>query len=110
MMSLPSTAYNSYSLFTNSGKSVTTWTDKDRMVFIVRADVMASLDVDTLAGIFQLSKGDILQRTIVIDSFKNDEILGVVCDEAFIQIYDNLFRFDEFYNARVMAWNEYLHA
>ena len=110
MMSLPSTAYNSYSLFTNSCKSVTTWTEKERMVFIVRADVMASLDVDSLAGLFQLSKGDILQRTIVIDSFQNDEILGVVCDEAFIQIYENLFRFDEFYNARVMAWNEYLHA
>ena len=109
-MSLPSTDYNAYSLMSGSSKKITTWTDKDRMVFIVTADVMASLDVDTLAGIFQLSKGDILQRTVVVDKFENDEILGVVCDEAWLQIYDNLLRFDEFYNARVMAWNEYLHA
>ena len=109
-MSLPSTEYNAYSVMSGSAKPVTTWTDKDRMVFIVTADVMASLDVDTLAGVFQLSRADILQRTIVVDKFSNDEILGVVCDEAWLQIYDNLLRFDEFYNARVMAWNEYLHA
>lgn len=45
-----------------------------------------------------------------LTGFKNDNIIGVLCDESWLQIYDNLFRFDEFYNARVMAWNEYLHA
>ena len=109
-MSLPSTEYNAYSVMSGSDKPVTTWTDKERMVLIVTADVMASVDVDTLAGVFQLNKADFLQRVVVIDKFENDEILGVVCDEAWLQIYDNLLRFDEFYNARVMAWNEYLHA
>lgn len=109
-MSLPSSEYNAYSVMSGSSKPVITWTDKDRMVFITTADVMASIDVDTLAGVFQLSKADFLQRVVVVDSFANDEILGVVCDEAWLQIYDNLLRFDEFYNARVMAWNEYLHA
>ena len=109
-MSLPSTEYNAYSVMSGSDKPVTTWTDKERMVLIVTADVMASVDVDTLAGVFQLSKADFLQRVVVVDNFANDEILGVVCDEAWLQIYDNLLRFDEFYNARVMAWNEYLHA
>ncbi len=109
-MSLPSTEYNAYSVMSGSSKPVTTWTDKDRMVLIITADVMASIDVDTLAGVFQLNKADFLQRVVVIDKFENDEILGVVCDEAWLQIYDNLLRFDEFYNARVMAWNEYLHA
>lgn len=109
-MSLPSTEYNAYSVMSGSDKPITTWTDKDRMVLIVTADVMASVDVDTLAGVFQLNKADFLQRVVVVDNFANDEILGVVCDEAWLQIYDNLLRFDEFYNARVMAWNEYLHA
>lgn len=49
-------------------------------------------------------------RVIEIDHFENPEIQAVICDEAFLQIYDNILRFDEFYNARVMAWNEYLHA
>lgn len=109
-MSLPSTQYNSYSLFTNSGKSVTTWTDKDRIVLIITADALANIDVEALASAFNIDKADFMGRVITVDKFDNDEIVAVMCDEAFLQIYDNLFRFDEFYNARVMAWNEYLHA
>lgn len=109
-MSLPSTQYNSYSLFTNSGKSVTTWTDKDRIVLIITADALANIDVEALASAFNIDKADFMGRVITVDAFDNDEIVAVMCDEAFLQIYDNLFRFDEFYNARVMAWNEYLHA
>ena len=110
LMSLPSTNYNSYSLFTNSGKSVTTWTDKDRIVLIITANALANIDVEALASAFNIDKADFMGRVITVDKFDNDEIVAVMCDEAFLQIYDNLFRFDEFYNARVMAWNEYLHA
>ena len=110
LMSLPSTEYNSYSLFTNSGKSVTTWTDKDRIVLIITANALANIDVEALASAFNIDKADFMGRVITVDKFDNDEIVAVMCDEAFLQIYDNLFRFDEFYNARVMAWNEYLHA
>ena len=110
LMSLPSTQYNSYSLFTNSGKSVTTWTDKDRIVLIITANALANIDVEALASAFNIDKADFMGRVITVDKFDNDEIVAVMCDEAFLQIYDNLFRFDEFYNARVMAWNEYLHA
>ena len=110
LMSLPSTEYNSYSLFTNSGKSVTTWTDKDRIVLIITANALANIDVEALASAFNIDKADFMGRVITVDRFDNDEIVAVMCDEAFLQIYDNLFRFDEFYNARVMAWNEYLHA
>ena len=48
-------------------------------------------------------------RVYEIDEFKNPEILGVICDESWLQIYDNLMRFDEQYNAAAMVWNEYLH-
>ena len=71
---------------------------------------MAEIDVEALASAFNIDKADFLGRVIQVDEFENEEIVGVLCDEAFLQIYDNLFRFDEFYNARVMAWNEYLHA
>ena len=109
-MSLPSTEYNAYSLMSGSGKKITTWTDKDRIVLIITADALANLDVEALASAFNIDKADFMGRVITIDQFDNDEIVAVMCDEAFLQIYDNLLRFDEFYNARVMAWNEYLHA
>ena len=109
-MSLPSDKYNAYSLMSGSEKKVTTWTDKDRIVLIIKADALANLDVEALASAFNIDKADFMGRVIVVDEFANDEIIAVFCDEAFIQIYDNLLRFDEFYNARAMAWNEYLHA
>lgn len=108
-MSFPSTEYNVYSKNAGDNKPVKTWTDKDRVVVVVRADVMTEVDVDVLAQSFNMDKADFLGRVIEVDSFGNDEILGIIADEAWFQIYDNIMRFDEFYNARTMAWNEYLH-
>jgi hypothetical protein len=109
-MRFPSTAYNAYSLNTGDNKPVTTWTTPERVVFLVRADVMTEVDVEVLASAFNMDKADFLGRVIEVDKFDdNNKVLGVICDEAFFQIYDNIFRFDEFYNARTMSWNEFLH-
>jgi len=110
MMTFPSTEYNAYSKFSGAKGEITTWTDSDRICLIVRADVMANVDVDALASAFNIDKANFIGRVIKVDKFENEEILGVVCDESWLQIYDNIFRFDEFYNARTMSWNEYLHA
>lgn len=109
-LSFPSTQYNAYSKFSGAKGTITTWTDKERMVLIITADALAEVEVETLAQAFNLSYADMQARIVVVDNFDNDEIVGVLCDEAWLQIYDNLFRFDEFYNARTMSWNEYLHA
>ena len=109
-MTFPSTEYNAYSKFSGAKGTITTWTDSDRICLIVRADVMAEVDVEALASAFNIGKAEFIGRVIKVDKFENEEILGVVCDESWLQIYDNIFRFDEFYNARTMSWNEYLHA
>lgn len=109
-MSFPSTEYNAYSKFSGAKGTITTWTEPDRVVLIIRADAMAEIDVEALAGLFNIDKANFLGRVIQVDKFENDSIIGVICDESWLQIYDNVFRFDEFYNARTMSWNEYLHA
>lgn len=109
-MSFPSTSYNAYSKFNDTDTPVTTWTDKDRVVLIIRADALAEVDVETLSQAFNLSYSDLQARIVTVDEFENDEIQAIICDESFLQIYDNVFRFDEFYNARTMSWNYYLHA
>ena len=108
-MKLPSTSYNAYSKFSGAKGQITTWTDKDRFVLIVTADVMANADVDVMARAFNLESTKFLGRVIQIDSFENEEIQAILCDESWFQIYENIMRFDEFYNARTMTWNEYLH-
>ena len=109
-MSFPSTEYNAYSKFSGAKGTVTTWTDPERVALIIRADILAEVEVETLAQAFNLSYADLKARIVTVDKFDNDNIMGVICDESWLQIYDNIFRFDEQYNARVMAWNEYLHA
>lgn len=110
MMTFPSSNYNAYSKFSGANGTITTWTEPDRIVLIIRADVMNTIDVDALARAFNIDKASFMGRIYKVDKFRNENLLGVICDEAFLQIYDNVFRFDEFYNARVMAWNQYLHA
>ena len=111
-MQFPSTEYNAYSKFSDDTTEtlVTTWTDAERICVITTADVMAKVDVQALASAFNMDKANFMGRVVIVDKFDNEEIQAVVCDESFIQIFDNIFRFDEFYNARTMSWNEYLHA
>ena len=110
-MQAPSTEYNAYStLDSSAGTPVKTWSTPERMVVITTADVMSYISVYDLAMAFNMSEADFLGRVIVVDKFENDAIQAVICDESWIQIYDNMMRFDEFYNARVCAWNQYLHS
>lgn len=109
-MSFPSDQYNAYSKMSGDAKKVTTWTDPSRIVLLIRADVMNKVSMKVLASAFNMKEADFMGRVIKVDKFDDDnKVLGVICDEAFFQIYDNIFRFDEFYNARTMSWNEYLH-
>ena len=109
-LSFPSKDYNAYSKFSGANGTITTWTDPERIVLIIKADALAEVEVETLAQAFNLSYADMKARIVQVDGFANSEIVGVICDESWLQIYDNIFRFDEFYNARTMSWNEYLHA
>lgn len=109
-MSTPSEDYNSFSLMSGTDKKMTTWTDPSRLCLIITADALASIDVDSLAGAFQLDRATFLTRVYTVDKFENDEIIGVMCDESWFRIYDNLLRFDEQYNASCMVWQYYLHA
>lgn len=112
MMSFPSSDYNAYSKFKGNENDtpVITWTEPDRICLIIRADVLATIDVEALASAFNIDRANFLGRIVPIDKFENEEILGVICDEAFLQIYDSIFRMDEQYIASTMAWNLFLHA
>lgn len=107
-MQFPGTELNAYSKF-QKNDAVTTWTDPERLVLITTSDIIAAVDVDVLAAAFNMDKASFMGRVVVVDKFEHEDIYGVLCDESWLQIYDNLFRAEEFYNPRVMAWNEYLH-
>lgn len=115
---------------------VTTFTDSDKKVILINTDYDANIDTNVLAGAFQLPYADYLNRRILIDglghldiarlnkAFANDptytepsaddmsfldKVAGVIIDEDFVQIYDNVFEMRDMPVANTLDHNYFLH-
>ena len=98
-MQFPSSAYNTYADIHEGETPVITWTPLENQVLILRSDIAVSVDVELLAKAFNVSYTDLKQRTLIVDGFDNDgRIMGLLCDESFIQVYDNLKQVENFHN------------
>lgn len=100
-MQFPSSNFNSYYDINSAtdAKPVVTWTPKENQVLILRNDVSVNVDVELLAQAFNVSYTDLQQRTLIVDSFgTNQNCLAVLCDESFVQVYDNLTQMENFHN------------
>lgn len=104
MLEFPSDLYNRF--------GVDNFTEKSRQVLILRADVAAVLDVNSLAKAFNLQYADFIAGTYVtVDTFGDglDNMLGLLVDDEFFQIYTNLEKFTENYNGQGLYWQYFLH-
>lgn len=115
---------------------VTTFTDSDKKVILINTDYDANIDTNVLASAFQLPYADYLNRRILIDglgrldinrlnkAFANDptytepteddmaflnKVAGVIIDEDFVQIYDNVFEMRDMPIANTLDHNYFLH-
>lgn len=115
---------------------VKTFTENDRKVILINTNYDANIDTNVLAGAFNLPYADYLNRRILIDSlgtldverldkiFANDptyeepstddmafldNIAGVILDEDFVQIYDNVFEMRDMPNPVSLDHNYFLH-
>lgn len=115
---------------------VTTFTDSDKKVILINTDYDANIDTNVLASAFQLPYADYLNRRILIDGlghlditrlnkvFANDptyeepsaddmafldKVAGVIIDEDFVQIYDNVFEMRDMPVANALDHNYFLH-
>lgn len=116
----PSSANNGWALAGGEGRPVTTWTNPDDVVFLIRNDIAASIDVDVLASSFNITRTELQGRTIYVDNFDmyDDEgtkvfdgskILGIMADKAWFRINQQDEQMDEFYNANSRSWTYYLN-
>lgn len=106
----PSAAYNSYGKIAGDDKKFTTWTPPEDIRFILRSDAEAYVDVEVLARAYNLTKSDFLGQVLIVDDFDTaTNCVAIMCDKAFTQIYDNQREMTEFYNAKTLSWNYYLH-
>lgn len=117
---VPSTSYNAWAKVGGYGKPVTTWSNPEDIVILIRNDVRTNLDVDVLAQAFNMDKATLLGNMLAVDNFDvyDDEgvkrfdgsaILALIADKAFFRIKRQDMYLDEFYNANNRTWQYYLN-
>lgn len=111
-MQFPTTAYNTYYDINSEkdAKPVVTWTPLENQVLILRNDVSVNVDVELLAQAFNVSYTDLQQRTLIVDGFGSEVNCGaVLCDESYVQVYDNLTQMESFHNGEGLYDNFIYH-
>lgn len=119
-----------------NASGVTTVTPKDDQFIFMDSDFNAKYDVNVLASAFNMDKADFIGRLKLIDdwtTFDNErfdiiragsdmieevtedelsmmgDVIGVLVDQEFFQVYDNNLMFTEKYVASGMYWNYFLN-
>jgi uncharacterized protein YjdB len=88
------------------GRPVETWTPVEDQVLIIRADVMTDIDVDVLAAAFNMEKASFMGQVLEVDSFGSaDNCLAILCDKAFVKVFDTLDKMTDFFNPQGMYHN-----
>lgn len=101
-MKFPSVLYNHI--------DVPVYESGDTLVLWVTPDVMAYLDVNALATVFQLDKADIKYRIIEIPEFPIQGVYAALTSEDFIYCRDVQYGIEPpFYNPANMTYKYYLH-
>lgn len=117
---LPSTKYNAWAKNGGAGKPITTWTRPEDIVLIVRNDIRAKIDVQSLASAFNLSYADFLGNVITVDDFDayDDEgnkiydgsaIVGMIADKSWFKIKTQDMYLESFVNPNNRTIQYYLN-
>lgn len=119
-MQTPSTGFNAWSKVGGYGREILTYSRPEDIVFLIRNDIRAYLDVNVLASAFNIDKADLLGRIISVDNFDQYDdngtkifdgsaIVGFIGDASWFRIKRQDMYLDEFYNANNRTWQYYLN-
>lgn len=117
---VPSTSYNAWAQAGGAGDPITTWSNPDDIVILLRNDIRTEIDVDVLAAAFNMDKATLLGNMISVDNFDiiddagvkrfdGSDILALIADKSWFRIKSQDMYLDEFYNANNRTWQYYLN-
>ena len=111
LMVFPSTQHNGYlEAQATDTNPITTFSRKDEQVLILDTATDTTVSVDVLASIFNMTVAEFNDtKKIVIDVFPDANTRAMLVDEAFFQIYDDLFTVTHFNNGQGLYDNYYLN-
>lgn len=117
----PSSNYNSWKkVKTDDQYPIITWTEPENIVFMVRNDIRAFIDVNVLADAFNMDKTTLLGNILTVDNFDvyNDDgekiydgsnIVGMIADKKWFRIKPQDRFLDTFYNPNNRTMQYYLN-
>lgn len=88
---------------------IPTFAKPEELVLLITADASASIDVDTLAGVFNLDKAEIAYRTIEVPELPIANAFALLTTDSFFVCNDYVYANESFYDPQVLATNYYLH-
>lgn len=88
---------------------IPTFAKPNELVLFVTADAAASIDVDTLASVFNLDKAEAKYRQIVLPELPIPHAFAMLTTDAFFVASDYVYTNESFYNPQTLATNYYLH-
>ena len=117
---VPSTSFNAWAQVDGSGDPITTWSNPEDIVLILKNSVRTEIDVDVLASAFNIDKATLMGNIITVDNFDvydddgvkrydGSAIQGIIADKAWFKIKTQDMYLDEFYNANNRTWQYYLN-
>lgn len=111
LMTFPSTEFNGYmQVQTTDTKPITTFSRKNEQILILDTATNVNVNVEVLASLFNMSVAEFNDtKKIIIDTFDDANIRAMLVDEAFMQIYDDLFTVTSFYNGQGLYTNYWLN-
>ena len=117
---LPSTKYNAWAKNGGEGDPITTWSRPEDIVLIIRNDIRAKIDVQSLAQSFNLAYADFLGNVITVDDFDvyDDDgtkiydgsgIVGMIADKSWFKIKTQDMYMESFANPNNRTIQYYLN-
>ena len=92
-----------------SGTDIPVFAKPSELVLLVTPETQASLNVNTLAAVFNVDLAKVSYRTVVIDEFPIDGAVALLTTEDFFVCSDTLYNTTSFWNPETLATNYYLN-
>ena len=119
-MQTPTPNFNAWRQVGGYGRDILTWSNPEDIVFLVRNDIGAYLDVNVLAQTFNIDRSVLLGNIIYVNDFDEydnegrkifdgSNIIGMIADKSWFRIKEQETTMDEFYNANNRTWQYYLN-
>lgn len=119
-MQTPTPDFNAWRQVGGYGRDILTWSNPEDIVFLVRNDIGAYMDVNILAQTFNIDRSVLLGNIIYVNNFNEydnegklifdgSNIVGMIADKSWFRIKEQETTMDEFYNANNRTWQYYLN-